>query len=254
MKNILFVSVSLLLLFGCRKDEEIIKGSIAGNIYTYDQSSFLLNEQSGVDVKLYNDTTLIDNLITDSKGQYTFEALPYGKYRINVEKEGFVQTWETPFIYHIGGKSPTFANYQLYEIPTYELSIDSIVYDPESDFILIYVKFNGDTILPSNAYGYHIRIFAGSTAQVDKFNYLTEGKAYLTDYDNYDYSKKGLPCVRFYEYNFENFNLILSETLYLRLYPLAMGQGYWVHDYFPEALGPPSENVIEFNYNELVGD
>ena len=242
------------MLSGCRKDEEIIKGSIAGHIYTFDQSAFLLNDQSGVEVKLFKDTSLVDNMLTDSKGQYTFEMVPYGKYRIDLEKQGFVQTWGTPFIYHIGGFSPTMASYQLNEIPTYELSIDSITFDLVSYCFLIYVRFNGDTILPPNAYGYHIRVFAGNSPEVDKSNYLVEGKAYLLDYDNYDLTKKGLPCVRLYFYNFENVELIRTGTFYLRLYPLAMGQGYWIHDYLPEALGPPSENVVEFNFNELVGN
>ena len=51
----------------------------------------------------------------------------------------------------------------------------------------------------------------------------------------------------------QNFNQLKEGTIYLRLYPIAMGQGYAINDYFPEALGPPS-NVASFNWNELAGE
>ncbi len=39
-------------------------------------------------------------------------------------------------------------------------------------------------------------------------------------------------------------------SAYIRLH---LGQGYWINDYFPEALGPPS-NVISFVWDEVVGN
>jgi hypothetical protein len=49
----------------------------------------------------------------------------------------------------------------------------------------------------------------------------------------------------------QNFNQLKEGTIYLRLYPIAMGQGYLITDFYPEALGPPSD-VISFVWNEVV--
>lgn len=251
MKKKYLLAASIILLSACQPDKEIIKGSISGFINTLDQSTIPLTDQSGVEVKLYKDTEFIDSKLTDSKGKYTFEAIPYGTYRIDLEKEGFVPDWYQPFVHHIGGYSPTPANYPLYEVPTYILSIDSISYDTVNYFFSIYVKFNGDTILPPSVYGYIIKVFAGTTPEVNKDNSVAAGKGYLTDNEYYTYPKKKRAVVRMNIWELEN--EARTGTLYLRLYPLAMGQGYWVHDYLPEALGPPSVNAIEFSYNELVG-
>jgi hypothetical protein len=253
MKNIFLILASFIILSGCQPDKEIIRGSIAGFIYALDQSAVLLNDHSGVVVKLYKDSSLIDTKITDANGKYTFDAIPYGKYRIDPEKEGYVPDWDQPVVHHIGGYSPTLVNYRVYEIPTYELTIDSISFDPINYFFSIYVKFNGDTILPATNYGYIIRAFAGATPGANKDNSVAAGKAYLTDTDYHIYPKKMRAVVRMNIWDLENDDVLRTGTFYLRLYPLAMGQGYWIHDYLPEALGPPSVNAIEFNYNELVG-
>jgi hypothetical protein len=252
MKKIYSLAVSIMLLSGCKPDKEIITGSISGFISTMDQSAILLNDQSGVEVNLYRDTVFIDSKLTDSKGKYTFEALPYGTYHIDPEKEGYVADWDKHLIHHIGGYSPTLANYQVYGIPTYELSIDSISFDNYHGFFSIYVKFNGDTILPASNIGYNIRVFAGATPDVSEDNNVAAGKAYLTDTDYDLYPKKMRPVVRMYSWNLENANILATGVFYLRLYPLAMGQGYWIHEYLPEALGPPSVNSFEFNYTVLV--
>ncbi len=254
MKSILIFLASFILCSGCQPDNEIIKGSISGFITVLDQSAVLLNDLSGVEVKLYKDSSLIDTKITDAKGKYNFDALPYGKYRIDPEKEGYVPDWDQPVIHHIGGFSPTMANYQVYEIPTYLLSIDSISYDTGNYFFSIYVKFNGDTILPPSDYGYIVRAFAGATPDVNKDNNIAAGKAYLTDTDYHFYPKKMRTVVRMNIWDLENDAVLRTGIFYLRLYPLAMGQGYWIHEYLPEALGPPSANAIEFNYSELVGN
>lgn len=254
MKNIYSFAVYFVLLAGCQRDKEIIKGSISGFINTLDQSTFPLTDQSGVEVQLYKDTAFIDSKLTDSNGKYAFEDIPYGTYRIDLDKEGFVAGLYQPLVHHIGGYSPTPANYPLYEVPTYLLSIDSLSYDTNNYFFSIYVKFNGDTILPSSVYGYIIRVFAGTTPEVNINNSVAAGKGYLTDTDYYTFPKKKRAVVRMNIWELDNDAILRTGKFYLRLYPLAMGQGYWIHEYLPEALGPPSVNAIEFNYNELVGN
>ncbi len=114
---------------------------------------FLVPDQSGVTVKLFRDTAFLETTLTDSRGQYGFENLPYGKYSLSLEKNYFIQTRDPHIIFHAGGYSPTLANYNLYEIPTYELLLDSVGYYAEDYRLIIHLKFNGDTVLPANSYG-----------------------------------------------------------------------------------------------------
>jgi hypothetical protein len=254
MKIIFLFAVSIMILLGCQPDKEIIEGSISGFINTIDQWSVVVNEQSGVEVNLYRDSVIIDSKITDSNGRYTFESLPYGKYRIDLEKEGYVSAWEQPLIHHIGGYSPTVANYQLFEIPTYVIIIDSTSYDQDNYYFSIYVKINGDTLLPQSNYGYIIKAFFGATPEVNKDNKVAEGNGFLTDTDYHTYPQKSRAVVRMNTWYIENDVLLRTGIFYLRLYPLAMGQGYSIHEYLPEALGPPSVNAIEFDYSGLTGN
>lgn len=252
MKILFLFAVSIIFLSGCQPDKEIIKGSISGFIRTFDQSSVPVEDQSGVTVNLYKDTALLESQYTDPEGKYTFETVPYGTYRIDPAKDGYVSVWDPSLVHHIGGYSPTLANYQLYEIPTYVLTIDSITYDTVNDYILFYVKFNGDTLLPPSVYGYILRAFAGPGQDVNMDNYAAAGKAYLLDTEYHIYPKKMRAYARMNTWELENVSILRTGTFYMRLYPLAMGQGYWIHDYLPEALGPPSVNAFEFNYTDLV--
>jgi hypothetical protein len=249
-----FIIALFLLLINCKKDEEIITGEIAGKIYTYDQYSIkLVPDQSGVKVKLFRDTALLSVTETDSRGQYGFGDLPYGKYKISLEKNLFIQSWDKKTVYHAGGYSPTLANYGMYEIPTYVLTLDSLGdFDAEDNRMIIYLKFNGDTTLPSN-YGMPLLVFAGNSPEVSKDNYVSAGKSFLSVYGPEDLSIKTAVYGSLYEYNMDqNFDQLKNGLIYLRLYPIAMGQGYWINDYYPGALGPPS-NVISFRWDEVVG-
>lgn len=79
--------IIILILFNCKKEEEMITGEIAGKIYSYDQYGKMVPDQSGVTVNLFRDTELMAKAETDSRGQYGFENLPYGKYGISFGKE-----------------------------------------------------------------------------------------------------------------------------------------------------------------------
>jgi hypothetical protein len=251
VKYVCSIITLFLLISGCRKDQEIITGDITGKVYSYDQYGFPASDQPDVTVKLFGDTALQESAYTDSRGQYLFENRPYGKYSMTLEKEGFIQAWGPYVIYHAGGYSPTLANNYLYEIPTYELHLDSMGYFAEDNILIIYLKLNGDTILP-RTYGLNLRVFAGNTAEVSNENYVSSGKAYLHNYGLDNYAQK-VPVygIIFTDDVDQNFEQLKEGTIYIRLYPLAMGQGYRTGDYYPEALGPPS-NVISFSWDEVV--
>lgn len=254
MKPVYFIVFLFLLLFNCRKDQEIITGDISGKIYSYDQYGFLVPDQSGVTVKLFRDTAFLGYTVTDSRGQYGFENLPYGKYSLSLGKEHFIQTRDPHIIFHAGGYSPTLVNYHLYEVPTYELLLDSIGYYAEDYRLIIHLKFNGDTALPANVYGLAVRVFAGNSAEVSHENYISAGRAYLSEYGPGEWQTKVAVYGSLLDYEMDqNFDQLKEGAIYLRLYPIAVGQGYAINDYFPEALGPPS-NVISFVWDEITGN
>jgi hypothetical protein len=248
-----FILSLILLLANCQKDEEIITGAIAGKIYSYDQYGKMVPDQSGVTVTLSRDTGLVATAVTDARGQYSFEDLPYGKYAVSLEKNLFIQSWGTKTVYHAGGYSPTLANYDMNEIPTYELSLDSVGYYAEAYRLIVYLKFNGDTVLPDNSNGMRLTVFAGNSPEVTKDNYVSAGKSFLTDFNLVHWPGKTAVYAYFHEYDMDqNFALLKNGRIYIRLYPIASGQGYWINQYYPEALGPAS-SVVNFLWDEVVG-
>jgi len=246
-------SIILLFLFisGCRKNHDIITGDITGKIYSYDQFGSPIPDQPDITVKLFRDTSLLESTFTDTRGQYLFENIPYGKYSMTLAKDGFIQIWGPHVIYHAGGYSRTLANYYLYEIPTYKLHLDSMGYFAEDNILIIYLKLNGDTILPLS-HGLNLRVFAGSTPEVSNENYVSSGMAYLHNYGPENYLQKvAVYGIIFNNDMDQNFEQLKEGTIYIRLYPVAIGQGYWINDYYPAALGPPS-NVIGFEWDDVV--
>lgn len=255
VKYIHIVFVLLILLSACRKEEELISGTITGRISVLNQAYESQTDRSGIAASLFHEADQIGSTITDADGNYLFENVPYGKYKIDLHKEKYVQGWNNSYIYHVGGYSPTFANYSVYEIPVYQLSLDSVgFYKPEYEFI-IHLKVDGDTVTSEEAFFYQFIAFAGNTPDVSSTNYISKGKGSLADWDwvNFNYSVKIAVYGRLYVYNFDgNREQLKQGKIYIRLYPLANGQGYFLSQFYPEALGKPS-NAISFNWKDLTG-
>jgi len=243
----------LIILQACEREPEIITGSITGRITIYDQTYKALSDRSGIQVSLIGGDDVTATDITNSSGGYLFENIPYGKYKINLKKEKYIQGWKPPFFYHVGGYSPTFYSLSIIcEVPTYELSLDSISYYSDGPDLIIHLKFNGDTVITRNSSGYPFIAYAGSTPDVSKDSFITMGKGYLRDYWIYSSSPKvavygRVSCYEFYP-RIEN---AITGTVYMRIYPLANGQGIGTREFYREALGKPS-NVISFRWNELT--
>ena len=124
-----------------------------------------LMTESGVKVDLYMDSILKDNTITDPEGRFHFYDMPYGKYHVQIQKDSFVTTssWVYNF-HHVGGASPTITEFPLFRVPTFELSIDSLVRQKDWFYFDIYCKIDGDTILPY--WYYPIIFFCSNTPDV----------------------------------------------------------------------------------------
>jgi len=251
VKKIYFITALFLLIAGCRKDQETITGDITGKIFSFDQFGFPISDQADITVSLFRDTALQESTLTDIRGQYVFENMPYGKYGMSLEKDGFVPVWGPHVIYHAGGYRPTLSDLYLFEIPTYNLYLDSIGYFAEDYMLIIYLKLNGDTLLPVSN-GLNVKVFSGNTADVSNENYISAGVAYLHNYGPENSSGKvALYGIIFNDGMDHNFEQLKEGTIYIRMYPVAIGQGYRVNDYYPSALGPPS-NVISFVWDEVV--
>jgi hypothetical protein len=252
-KHIVFVL--LILLPGCQKEDEPLTGMITGRMTIYDQYHKSLSDRSGITVNLFQETDVIGSTITDPRGAYKFENIPYGKYKIELKKDKYIQAWTPPVIYHVGGYSPSFASSSVFEIPTYQLSLDSVGYYSPDNRFLIFLKIDGDTVLSGTETYSRFILFAGNTPEVSRDNFISMGKGYLSDWEwtTYQHLKKVTlhGMLEMYD-NFGSIEEFKSGSIYIRIYPLANGQGYGVDQFFPEALGKPS-NVISFVWKDLVG-
>lgn len=250
MKFLIYFSALLIFSCSCKKEEDLITGDISGKIIIYNQYGYRSPDLADISVKLFQDTALINNTFTNDNSLYVFDKIPYGKYSVHIQKAGYVQARYSNTIYHVGGYSPTLHDFYLYEVPTYQLSLDSI--SKIHDYIIVFLKFNGDTLLPENGLGMPLRVFAGNTPDVSSDHFAARGRAHLSDYQVNDYqTKKGVHAA-YQEWEMEeSFNQLKGDVIYLRIYPVASGQGFYAHDYYPEALGPPS-NVIGFIWDDVV--
>jgi hypothetical protein len=238
----------IILLQGCQKDREIISGTIAGKMNAYTQNGKSIPALDSVEVNLYNDTTFIASTLTDEKGQCSFENVPYGRYNLQCKKEKFAQMYGGVTVAHVGGYCPTYTDLWIFEVPTYELFIDSIGY-VKSEYYF-YFRLRPDPVYPQLPQ-VSFRAFAGSNNNVSKDNYVSAGKGYLTIwYPVYPavvptYGRMGI-----WDFD-QNIEKLKNDTIFLRIYPIASQQGYNIMQYSPESVGKPS-NVIKFLWNSLV--
>ena len=132
MKKIKYIIVVIaLLLSGCKEKSEILSGDITGKINVTEQDQSPAPDNSGVETILYDyNGNLISSFLTESSGIYIFRDIPYGRYRIELQKQGYLQGNEIPSeISHIGGYSPTLKDLNIFEVPGYEITIDSVKTD-----------------------------------------------------------------------------------------------------------------------------
>lgn len=255
MRFVAYILCLSLLFCECRKDKEMLTGDISGIIYAVNEDNTRNPDQSGTRVFLYRDSALVDEAVTNYSGQYIFKDMPLGIYIIDFQRTNFVKTRTSFKIEHLGGYSPTLANFTLYEVPSFKLMIDSIsYYDGENSRLNVYLKLNGDTILPYYNYEYtpyyDMIVFVSESEDVSKDNFDFQVKGFLyTIFGSYytGYWKgavEGL-VVDFYP----DPRVVKNRTLYFRFYPMAFGRGYAPWDYYKESLGPPS-NVVGFVWKD----
>lgn len=234
--KLFIIYFTFLLFVGCeRNDKDLLVGDIIGKVEIYDENNYLLQERSNVDVSLIDDTTAIYSS-TNQVGQFNFENIQYGNYQIDLVKEGFVKSINQNFVVnHLGGYSPTLINYYLFEIPKFELLIDSfdIALGPNSSYA--YLSLTGNSDLPYK--GYMLIFFFGQTPEVSRDNYIFHVNGFIRSDNIFDlYTRASLGYIR-------DDLLLKSDSVYFRVYPQANGQQ--MYEFYPESLGKPS-NVVSF--------
>ena len=221
----------LLALLACEKAEpELLSGDILGNVMVYDQDQYVLEDFSDVKVRLQSNALQAESM-TNSLGEFAFLNIEYGNYSIYPEKEGFVRSMgEDDPVHHLGGYSPTRISYRLNEIPRFGLEIDSARIESGDIYLWLSIKdWDGNP-----KYWYFFRCFFSGSPEISKeaFDLHSKGWIFDTWIINGHYSAQVVNYA---------LDLIASDSIYLRIYPEAHGQG--INAYNPESLGKAS-NVV----------
>lgn len=249
MRTLIFLSVLLTLLVSCKPDEEIITGDIAGTLRLYDQYGIPVYDMQVIPVSLKGNDGFLATVNTDEIGQFVFEDIPYGKYTITAGKEGYHFS-SGGIIRHLGGYGATYTQGSLHEIPTLQLELDSIAY-VGFEKLSVYLKLDGDTLLPPAIYGIYIIVFASNSPDLNKDQYESMALGNLTNRHPDDNQQIIRVYARILTYNFRiPIDQLSADRIYFRFYPIAWG-AFYGYEFDPAALGKPS-NVFSFDWDEVV--
>jgi hypothetical protein len=237
MRNIFILLILLSFLGGCREEKEVQTGDITGKIVVYNQDESPSSDNSGVQVNLFSDSTLLSSTITNSVGLYRFENIIYGKYRIELLKENYLGPAKGYSVFHIGGYSPTIMDGRVYETPDYTLTIDSIDLHASSNRLYLYLKINGDTLLPFLNYQLVAYCSTSQDPSMDNYSFMISGFVYRV----LEYTPGGNG---FMEQNIWQLNT--PDTFYLRFYLLSYACDAQAQ-FNNKGLGKPS-NVVSFKW------
>jgi len=123
MKNyIILLSITLLTLFSCKKDETISpttttqlhsfgKNSLIGYTGGYDYINPDSNVNGGITAKVMSGSTVIAQSITDSTGKFIIDSLEVGTYDIVITKSGWA-TYKTKSVFCGPGPNPTIVYFE----------------------------------------------------------------------------------------------------------------------------------------------
>ena len=232
----------LLLLFvisaGCEKAEPVLlSGDISGRVIVYDENHYQQDDQSGVQVSL-TDGSLVDETFTDATGRFLLEDIDYGNYQVDLVLEGYVKSYRDYTLHHLGGYSPTIVTYSLHEIPKFDTWIDSIQFNGKYERSYIYVTLQGLSGVPDLGFNYWC--YFSDTPDVSRDQYVAKAFAWMYTFDEDD----NLTEIEFEMYD-NGFDQLVTDSIYVCVYPQAWGRGPFYEDHYPESLGK-SSNIIGF--------
>lgn len=184
-------------------------GVFDGKVQLYNQTSQLKDDHSNIEILLENGQEIF-RTFTAQDGDFTFEDLPMGTYRLTAQKEG-CGTFQKHGITFTGGSARYYLpeTIVMAEIPQVEVSNLSI-----STRNLGGIKlFDGRARLNYNYTGQslvYFRLFIHTFANVDYNNYTHSTVIHSNNYDiNFTYHLESP--------QFDN-----SQRLYFRLYPCSL--------------------------------
>lgn len=226
------------------KDAPVLQGDIHGKVSMVDCYGFSVSDKSGIQVQLTGEGAELETT-TDSYGQYIFQDIPYGNYKIKLNREKYTEETKNFSFGHIGGEAATSISQAMREVPEYHYGIDSMIYDG----------------------GYHLDIYIhpiGATKAFEEYtNFFTHcffSQSPDVSCDNFEHSFVWMAndphnAIWYtFNYNYEVFLKAYTGTVYCRIYPLAYYDEIWgVLDSnpYPENLGSPSE-VFAFTVEEIT--
>lgn len=236
ISNIWIILLLCWLAAACEKtDPDLLSGDIAGIVKVYDENHNLLEDMSGVQLSLI-DEIFTAQTSTDPSGKFLFEDINYGNYQADLEMEGYIKPYRDYPLHHLGGYSPTLVEYALYEVPKFETRIDSINFIGKYERSDIYVNLQELSGIPRIAYTFWC--FFSNSPDVSDEQFVARNSGWM-----WSPELIGLLTEISVEIWDSRFDQLVDDTIYLRVYPQAWGQGYY--DYYPESLGKAS-NVISF--------
>jgi len=236
ISNIWIILLLCWLAAACEKtDPVLLSGDIAGIVEVYDENHYLLEDMSGVQLSL-TDETITAQSSTDPSGKFLFEDIDYGNYQADLELEGFIKPYRDYPLHHLGGYSPTFVEYRLYEVPKFETRIDSINFIGKYERSDVFVNLQELSGIPKIAYTFWCFFSDSPDVSDEQFVAKNSGWMWSPELDG----QLTEISVEIWDNRFDQ---LVADTIYLRVYPQAWGQGYY--DYYPESLGKAS-NVISF--------
>jgi len=235
------VLLTILSASGCSKPEEVNPLDIFGSVSVYTWYPEFAGDQSGVSVTLMMDEVPLVTAVTDARGKFVFRGVPYGTYNFILEKEGFAAAWESRTLVHQEGDAGTPLHFKMYSVPDYQMTIDSVDYSRGRYALVYHLHINGDTLLPQGpAFPTFIGYF-NKTRSVSSSQYIAVDKGYLANHDSIQpdriFAVKGKVIMT--DVNIDKFSA--SDSFFVRLYPVADGQGYFPDEFTPGALGKPSD-------------
>lgn len=243
MRNLLSLILITVLAAGCKNDETLITGEITGYVNCVDPFYKQYPLEATAVADLMKDTLVIATQQTGEYGKFNFSNIPYGKYNIRAIKSGYVQPWLQEQVFHAGGATPTFFKISLYEVPTFQLVFDSINFSSDYFSYLMYMHFSDPDVKSIPFSGFSFFAFFSDQPTVDRFTFVaTVKETGITRDENADGQTDFITGnIAYSGINFDT----MPGQLYVRLYAVAYGQGFYPAEVVPGAYGPPSD-VFEF--------
>lgn len=233
----LVISVILIILTACHKND--LQNNVVVKVNLLDENEYPVTDNSGINITLSGEKQKFTGS-TDSNGKCTFYDFPVGKFKLTLQKTGFISQYIDPELTAQITDSTNVHTYKMLEIPAYRVAIDSFRKVNVQDNYLLVAKGKITNTKGLPKIQYDGLAFFGNTPNVSKDDYL------FYHYFSISGSKIiGNNC----EYritNWKNTYLVppTANTLYVKLYPMAT-YPEWT-EMRDEALGTPSD-VFEWH-------